>query len=173
MSKLPAILGGGDLRSIGISNQIARRVIKAPRLFSDLFICLLHGDRLVRMRAADAVEKVTREHPEWLQPWKRCLLDDIACRQEQELRWHVAQLLPRLRMSAAEKRQAVTILHDYLEDKSSIVRTFSMQALVDLSVDDPELRDAIFPLIERLTRTGTPAMKARGRKLLRRLDGVY
>jgi hypothetical protein len=85
------------------------------------------------------------------------------------MRWHVAQMLPRLRLTAAEKRQAVVILTEYLRDKSSIVRTFSMQALSDLAADDAVLRGEVRPLIERLTRTGTPAMRARGRKLLIKL----
>jgi hypothetical protein len=86
------------------------------------------------------------------------------------LRWHVAQLLPRLRLTSAEKETAVNILIGYLKDTSSIVRTFSMQALVDLAAQDEQLLEKVTPLIERLTRTGTPAMKSRGRKLLKQLE---
>jgi hypothetical protein len=57
----------------------------------------------------------------------------------------------------------------YLEDESSIVRTFSMQALADLAVHDARLRSQVTPLIEGLTKTGTPAMRSRGRKLLGQL----
>ena len=62
------------------------------------------------------------------------------------------------------------ILLGYLEDPSSIVRTFSMQALADLASRDERLLAQVMPLIERLTRTGTPAMRSRGRKLLRQLQ---
>src|SRR5260370_27140346 len=58
----------------------------------------------------------------------------------------------------------------YLEDKSSMVKTFSMQALADLAAQDEQLLEQVAPLIERLTRTGTPAMKSRGRKLLKQLE---
>jgi len=163
-------LKGGDLRSIGTSNEAVRRVSKEPGVFGELFAGLLDPDRLVRMRAADAVEKLTREHPNWLQPWKRCLLDDIATRKDKELRWHVAQLLPRLTLTALEKAAAISVLQEYLCDDSSIVRAFSMQALVDLAGDDTKMIEEIRPVIERLTRTGTAAMKARGRKLLVKLD---
>ncbi len=170
MKRILENLKGGDLRSIGGSGDAVRAVLKNPALFSDLMAGLLDSDRLVRMRAADAVEKATRTHPEWLQPWKRALLDTISTLEDKELRWHVAQLLPRLRLTSAEKAAAVRILMGYLEDKSSIVKTFSMQALADLAVQSEKLLEQVTPLIQRLTRTGTPAMKSRGRKLLKQLE---
>jgi hypothetical protein len=163
MKRILENLKGGDLRSIGRSGDALRAVSKNPALFSDLMAGLLDSDRLVRMRAADAVEKATRIHPEWLQPWKRALLDTASTLEDKELRWHVAQLVPRLRLTSTEKATAVRILMGYLEDKSSIVKTFSMQALADLAAHDEQLLQQVEPLIERLTRTGTPAMKSRGR----------
>jgi hypothetical protein len=58
---------------------------------------------------------------------------------------------------------------DYLEDGSSIVKTFSMQALVELAAGDEQRLTQLTPLIERLARTGTAAMRSRGRKLLKQL----
>jgi hypothetical protein len=170
MKRILENLKGGDLRSIGRSGDAVRAVSKNPALFSDLMAALLDGDRLVRMRAADAVEKATRTHPEWLQSWKRALLDTVSTLEDKELRWHVAQLVPRLRLTSAEKATAVRILMGYLEDKSSIVKTFSMQALADLAAQDEQLLEQVAPLIERLTRTGTPAMKSRGKKLLKQFE---
>ena len=163
-------LKSGDLRSIERSDDAVALVLAQPQLFGELIAGLLDDDRLVRMRSADAVEKATRDHPDWLIPWKRCLLNDVSARKEKELRWHVAQLLSRLKLTRPEREQAVEILMEYLRDKSSIVRTFSMQALADFAENDAALREEVRPLIERLTQTGTAAMKARGRKLLRKLE---
>jgi hypothetical protein len=44
-----------------------------------------------------------------------------------------------------------------------------MQALADLAATDPRLKSQIKPLLEELTQIGTPAMRARGRKILRNL----
>jgi hypothetical protein len=62
----------------------------------------------------------------------------------------------------------VRTLIGYLSDPSSIVRTCSMQALADLAEAHPRLRRQVDPLLEQLTRSGSPAMRSRGRKLLRR-----
>jgi hypothetical protein len=93
----------------------------------------------------------------------------VARSEQQEVRWHVAQMLPRLNLSAAERETAVSILTTYLDDRSKIVKTFSMQALADLAATDASLRPQVTVLVEELTRTGSPAMQSRGRKLLRQL----
>lgn len=168
--RILASLKGGDLRSIGEADEAVKKVEANPELFDDLFTGMLSGDRHISMRAADAVEKATRKHAEWLQPWKRLLLEQVSVSKDKELRWHVAQLLPRLTLTPLEKDRVVHILTGYLGDESSIVRTFSMQGLADLARGDEQLRNKVRPLIERLTRTGTPAMKSRGRKLLKQLS---
>jgi hypothetical protein len=164
-----AKLEGGDRRSIGNSEEVVQTVSKNPALFEELFSGLLADDPVVRMRAADAVEKITRARPELLQPWKNMLLSTASAFKEKELRWHVAQLIPRLRLTGTERKLAEQILMDYLEDGSSIVKTFSMQALVELAAGDEQRLTQLTPLIERLARTGTAAMRSRGRKLLKQL----
>ena len=82
----------------------------------------------------------TRKHPELLQPYKGKILRRVALIDQQEVRWHVAQILPRLRLTHKERDLAVSILLTYLENKSSIVKTFTMQALADLASQSPRLR---------------------------------
>ncbi|MEK7785160.1 MAG: hypothetical protein AAB658_07015, partial [Chloroflexota bacterium] len=52
-------LEGGDLRSIGRSEEVAADVLADPALFGELFDGMLDDNPLIRMRAADAVEKIT------------------------------------------------------------------------------------------------------------------
>jgi hypothetical protein len=162
-------LSGGDRRSIGSSNAVVAEVLAEPGLFSVLFEGLLNADPLIRMRCADAVEKITVLHPEYLQPFKPRLLDQVAAIDQQEVRWHAAQMIPRLTLTQEERSRAVSILDGYLSDKSSIVKTFAMQALADLAAQDDSLREKILPKLEALTRQGSPAMQSRGRKLLEKL----
>lgn len=164
-----ALLGklrGGDRRSIGRVPEIVAAVRKDPRLFPVLFEGMVAADDVLRMRAADAAEKVMVDRPELLEPLKRRLVNDVAQSEQQEVRWHVAQLLPRLRLTARERAQAIALLFSYLDDKSNIVKTFSMQALADLATDDAELRSRVVAAIEKLTAAGSPAVKNRGRRLL-------
>ena len=163
-------LTGGDRRSIGRVEEVIADVEADPALFETLFWGMIHDDPLVRMRAADAVEKLSADMPELLRPFKEPLLTDIAAVQQQEVRWHVAQMLPRLDLSLAERRQALAIQRGYLDGRSKIVKTFAMQAMADLALQEPALRPEVVPLLRELTQTGSPAMRSRGQKLLRKLD---
>lgn len=165
------MLTGGDLRSIGRSEEAAAEVLANPPLFSHLIRAMGSSDPILRMRAADAAEKVTAHNPMLLERHKKKILSTIAAIDQKEVRWHVAQMIPRLSMTAVERKQAVRILNGYLEDPSSIVRTSAMQALADIARGDQRLQAVIRKTIERFTESGTPAMKARGKKLLTQLRG--
>ncbi len=163
---LLAQLTGGDRRSIGRSNAVAQQVLADRRLFGELFDGMLSDDPLVRMRAADAVEKVTAKRPDWLRPHKKELLGRVATSEQQEVRWHVAQMIPRLDLTKEERARMERLLLDYLEDRSVIVRTFAIQALAELAVDDARLRKRVIKLLENFASSGTSALRSRARKLL-------
>ncbi len=146
-----------------------------PGLFPDLIAGLWTEGPLVRMRAADAVEKVTRKRPELLRPYKKQLLGLMVEVQQQEVRWHLAVMIPRLPLNAKQRQIAISSLSGYLEDRSSIVKTFALQGLADLAdaeltEDEPSIRPRVVEILREATRNGTPAMKARSRKLLLRLE---
>lgn len=159
-------LEGGDRRSIGRSNEVVAEVLKKPELFDELASGIALCDPLVRMRCADAIEKVTTLHPEYLRPYKRTLIEDWSRIAQKEVRWHVAALLSRLPLSAREQRRVIDILLSYTNDRSSIVKTMAMQSLADIAMRNEKWRPLIRRHVEELSITGTPAMQARGRHLL-------
>ncbi len=169
MSDILKKLEGGDRRSIGRANEVVEEVLNDPTLFDPIFQGMLGDDSVVRMRCADVAEKVTARHPEYLEPYKQALIERVARIEQQEVRWHVAQMIPRLDWSAHQRAVVVEILTEYLDDPSKIVKTFAMQALADLAEEDASLRAQVIELLEGLTESGSPAMRSRGRKLLARL----
>ena len=162
-------LQGGDRRSIGRSEEVVSDVLAEPELFSELFEGMLGDDPLVRTRAADAVEKVTHEHPEYLQTYKARILQHVAQMEQQEVRWHVAQMIPRLELSHEERLKAMQILSFYLADQSKIVQTFSLQAMADLTEQDPTLRQQVLSALETAFQSGSPAVRSRVRKLMAKI----
>lgn len=121
------------------------------------------------MRCADAIEKVTAKLPELLLPYKKKILLRLSRIEQQEVRWHVAPMLARLPLTRAEEDVAVNLLLGFTNDRSSIVKALSMQALADIALRSRRLLPEITRHIRELTVIGTPAMKARGRKLLKSL----
>src|SRR5271170_8027912 len=57
-------LSGGDRRSIGRSNEVVDHVLAHPAHLSHVFEGLAVDDPVVRMRAADAIEKITARRPD-------------------------------------------------------------------------------------------------------------
>ena len=144
-------------------------LLRNRKRFDELMACLRDDDPCVAMRAADVAEKITRGRPDWLQPYKEQLLTLLADAAQIEVRWHLALMLPRLRLTLAERHGAAEILQMYLHDRSSIVKTCAMQGLADLARQDGSLKHLVLDILHSLTRTGTPAMRARGRILLKQL----
>ncbi len=164
------ILGGGDRRSIGHSNQLTALVLEKPESFPELMECLWSDDPVVRMRAADVAEKISAQRPDLLKPFKAELLGLAHETTEAEIRWHLALMIPRLRLTSNERKRAVARLRTFLEDRSSIVKTLAIQGLAALAHEEPALEAEMADLLEQFCRTGTPAMKARSRKLLKQFE---
>lgn len=161
-----ALLTGGDRRSIGRVPRVLVMLERTPAAIGQLVRLMGDRDPVVAMRSADALEKATRSRPELLRPHRRSILGLLRRARQQEVRWHLAQIVPRLALTPAQRRAALQDFDLYLEDRSAIVRTFAMQALADLAGADPLLRRRVRLRIESLTAAGTPAMAARGRRLL-------
>jgi hypothetical protein len=122
------------------------------------------------MRASNAAEKITKIHPDWLRPYKKLFLGKISKINQQEARWHTAQMLPRITLTKTERKRVFELLLTYLEDRSRIVKTSTMQALADIAIQDNSYLVKVQKLLKDLTQAGSPAMKARGKKLLLALE---
>src|SRR5271168_3337014 len=149
-----ALLTGGDRRMIGKADRVAAMVSDDPELFPELIAGLWSADPLVRMRVADAAEKVTRKQSELLQPYKEELLGLLAEAGQQELRWHLAAMVPRLALNGREKERVISTLKSYLEDGSSIVKTFALQGLAELAEAEASLRPEVMEILREATRNG-------------------
>ena len=163
-------LQGGDRRSIGNVDEVVENICRDPNLFEVLVDGLFTPDPLIRMRAADAMEKITISHPEYLQPFKARLLELAGSTSQQEVKWHLAQILPRLNLEPDEKKEIEKTLFLYLDDNSKIVVTFALQALTDLALVDDKLRPRMIRVLREFMLSGSPAIKSRGRKLLKLLE---
>ncbi len=171
MGRILQKLKGGDLRSIGRAEEVVQDILNNPVLFAEVFEGMLDDDPLVRMRSADALEKVSSKHPEYLQPFKNRLIREVSPVRQQEVRWHVAQMFSYLEADKAERDEIIRILLSYLDtDKSKIVKVCSMQALSELAQKDEAIRPKVVRKLEEIVEAGSPAMISRAKKLLAKLS---
>jgi hypothetical protein len=170
--------------SSGRTAEVVSLVRANPKKAVQLLECLWDEDPCVAMRAADALEKLTRRRApvadeiqksilKTLQgSWKAPLLGLLAEATENKLRWCLAQVVTRLTLTLPECRRVAETLQSFLEDRSSIVKTCALQGLADLTRQDASLLPEVLDLLRIHSRSGTPAMRARGRMLLKQLESV-
>ena len=169
MSSILKKLQGGDLRSIGRANEVAQEVQDNPVLFESVFVGLTNDDPVVRMRAADVIEKVTQSKPELLFGHTSKVISLLANSKQQEVCWHLAQIAPRLKYNELQEKEIIECLKSYLVHKSKIVQVSAMESLAIIAERNTDLLNEVIKIITKLKATGSPAVQSRGRKLLHRL----
>jgi hypothetical protein len=160
------MLSGGDRRTIGRADEAAKRALSDAAFRAQLVLALDSADLLVRMRAADALEKVTRSQPELLRPYRQGLLGLTMTASQQELRWHLAQMLPRLGLDPSQRKAAVEAFESYLSDKSAIVRAWSLNAIAEIAAQDRRFAALADRLLAEALRSPSAAVRTRAKLIL-------
>lgn len=166
MCELEKILSSGNPRSLGDINSLLDKN-KKQEDFDELFPFLSHSNRVVVMRSSDAVEKISQYNPEFLQKHKEKIFE--LCQSEifNELKWHLALLLPRLSLSENELGKAWEILSNWTKNKenSKIVRVNSLQGMYEIVQKEKFLKQDLELTMEEIGMEEVPSINARIKKL--------
>ncbi len=165
-------LRGGDLRSIGRAHEIVHEIQENSTLFESVFKGLTNNDVVIKMRSADIVEKVTRDNPALLSGYTQQIISILKKEKQQEVCWHMAQIAPRLECNKSEENKLIDLLKNCLLHESKIVQVSAMESLVKLAEKNVSLKNDIADVIKRQMENGSPAVKARGRKLMQRIGKI-
>lgn len=162
-----SLLSEGDKRTVNNVDKVVAYTLKDNRTADVLVACLRGKDEGIVMRASDALEKVFAKRPGLLAPYTSQLVETLLSCSQKEVRWHLAQILPSMPLTKDQMSQAAKIwVDDFYHSKSSIVRTFSLQAMHDVSGNIPGSRPEYERMISYALTKGTPAMKSRAKILL-------
>jgi hypothetical protein len=124
-------------------------------------------DKAAVERAARTLKKISEADAKALYAWRKMLLQEALRATDVRVQWNLSIILGRLPLKGADKALAVELMFERLRAKSGLNRTMAMQALMDLSENDAPLRARVMPIVREFVKDGTPAMKARARKLLK------
>ncbi len=166
MTNLIQYLRGGDLRSIADANKVVS-LTQTKADFEKLFQYLFTEDRLIVMRAVDAIEKITLQKPEYLIGHNQDIINLMNIAVDKELKWHLALIVSRLNLTVAELEVIWSTLRQWATDRneSKIVRVNSIQTLLDLSNKNEELKHDFEVIIQQVKTENIPSINARLRKL--------
>lgn len=160
------MLTGGDPRSLEGVKAVVVRVLDDEDLLPELFDCVFSDDEVVRMRAADALEKVCVQQPDRLQPYVGRLLGEVAAIDQPSVRWHLAQMLGEISLGRDDRSRAVALLQENLVRADDwIVINSSLSALVALARGDDELTPYVLQQLERFEQDPQKAVAKRASTL--------
>ncbi len=154
-------------------NKIADWVGNDKRRFGELMNLLLHGDYRLTQRSAWVVSECAQRHPGLITPWFK----QLWARAEEAgvhiaVRRNVLRILERTEIPNALLGRVVSRCFDYLnsENETIAVRVYSMMILLHASHCEPELRNELRAAIETMLPNAGPAVRARARMVLKKLD---
>ncbi|WNJ21316.1 TIGR04282 family arsenosugar biosynthesis glycosyltransferase [Pontibacter sp. G13] len=165
-------LNHGDKRSLEGVEEVLAMAESQPELLPVLFDGMYDPRPLVRMRAADIVEKLTKKNYSLLAPFKDRLIGDLGkFRLDEDTQMSIPILLGRLQLEGNEVPLVVDNLIDWLYDTpKKFVKVFCMQSMVDQALKHPWLLEEVEMIVQSQMEEGTNAIKARGRHLLKAID---
>ncbi len=171
MSKILEKLRGDDLRSIGPIDEVIAEVGDDQTRFDELFKGVFHNEPGIRMRAADGIQKIIVKFPRLLQKHKSRLIENLDDFEQSQVRWHIPLLFGALQLDSSEIPQIVDTLQRWfsVEKKSQIVKVNCLQGLADVVLHHNLDREWLADFIENAMETGSASVRARGRKLLKKL----
>ena len=140
--------------------------IGGAKVRAELVELLRDRDKAVVERAARTLKKIAERDSGALYAWRKALLKEAFRAVDVRVQWNLSIVLGRLPLKGADKGLAVELMFERLRDGSGLNRTMAMQALMDLSQEDEGLRARVMPIVRQSLEGGTPAMRARARKLL-------
>lgn len=153
--------------------KIARWIGADKRRFRELMELFLHGEYRVTQRAAWIINKCAEKHPRFISPWLKQMIA-----KSEELGVHIAvkrnvlRILEGIDIPKSLLGTVVSRCFDYLasDDEAIAVRVYAMEIILHAAQEEPDLRKELQASIEQMLIRAGPAIRARARRVLKRLD---
>jgi hypothetical protein len=166
-------LTGGTRTSVGSADEIIQKLLKNSAGLSVIYDLFLDEDPVVAMRASYVAMKVAEQKPDSVEPFAKDLLKNLHLYTQQEVRWHIPQLLAHLNLTLAQRRKAYEVLMEWSEtDKSKIVGYYSLQTAANIAETDDKLLQDFIPRLKKANKLGAKSIQNRCKKIAKQLGIV-
>jgi HEAT repeat protein len=165
-------LSGGDLRSDGASNEVVDFVLDNPVVLPDLVAALQSEEKVVRGRAADALEKIGRQLPDQVNDHFDTILEALKQDEIPMVRWHLAMLLGHLTIIEDRRVQIGQTLLNMLDDPSVFVVSWVITSLSLLALQEPSWTTKVLEGIAPKQTSSSAALRTRAANAVAALTDV-
>lgn len=166
-------LTGGTRTSVGSADEVIQKLLKNSDGLPAIYDLFLDEDPVVAMRASYVAMKVAEQKPDSVEPFAKDLLRNLNLYTQQEVRWHIPQLLAHLNLSLAQRRKAYEVLMQWSEtDKSKIVGYYSLQTAANFAETDDKILQDFIPRLKKANKLGAKSIQNRCKKIAKQLGIV-
>ena len=170
LNDFKAKLSGGTRTSVGSADQVIEEVLQDTSKLSLVYELFLDEDPVIAMRSSYVAMKVAEHKPESVAPFSDFLFSNMDHFTQQEVRWHVPQLLSHLNLTDDQKNISYRYLMDWAEtDKSKIVGYYSLQAAADIAQTDQDILKDFVPRLKKAHQSGAKSIQNRCKKIAKQL----
>lgn len=122
---------GGKSNSLGRTNEVINQVLHNRSCLEELYLCLFNEDAWIRMRAADALEKVCRQQPGWLLSYIDRFISNLHISSQPSIQWHLAQIYTQVDLTDQQRQLVIEWLTQLISSKDTdwIVAANTMDTL--------------------------------------------
>src|SRR5690606_36085661 len=144
------LTAGGHKNTLGRVDEVIDAVLKDRSRLEELYQCVFDADAWVRMRAIDAVEKVCRVHPDWIEPYVDRLQRDLSSSSQPSIQWHLAEIYRQVELTEEQRAFAIDWMKRLISstDVDWIAASNTMVTLAQFVRDGAVPRSDLLPLLE-------------------------
>ncbi|HEX8182679.1 MAG TPA: hypothetical protein VF575_03695 [Candidatus Saccharimonadales bacterium] len=163
---------GGKSNSLGKVSEIIDATLSDQSRLNELYECLFDDDAWVRMRAADAIEKVCRQKPDWLLSYIDKFIAKLAESNQPSIQWHLSQIYAQVDLTLTQKQFVIKWLENLLANSRIdwIVAANAMDTLAQFTRDGSFKKDKMLALLAIQQQHKSNAVVRRATKLLTELS---
>lgn len=153
-------------------DRIVNYISGNQKLFDELMVLFFDGSYRVTQRAAWAMSYCIDAHPKLIQPHFEKLVANLRTTELDAVKRNILRNLQNIEIPERLVGEVTDICFKILASNQEpvAIKAFSMTVLYNITLKIPELQNELKLLIEDLIPYGSPGIKSRGKKILKKLS---
>ena len=164
------LLDGTNRKSKGEAKQVSKNLRQFPEKFLELLECFNHPNQVIHIRAAHVIQMLASQIPMTIERYQKVITDIYKKTEVPEVKWILAQMLNQFTFTKAQQKGIKHILENDLNAPHKFLVAHTIEALANHLIKYHYNLTNFKSKLVQLTATGSPAIQARGRKILKKLD---
>jgi hypothetical protein len=162
-----------NLRSKQQVEKLIRWVGTNTKRFAQLMSLFLYGDQDISRRSAWVIGHCCERNPELAKPWLKTMIKKM---QEPDvhnaIQRNVMRILQYVEIPKTLKGTVANICFNYISDTKTAIapQALAMTVLSNIAKKEPDLMKELRVLVHQMLPYGTPAFRARAKKIFKNLD---